>query len=318
VTGGLPDTTPPALPVPTPALPLPTEAVWAPTDDRRGRGFGSWGERLAVYGLVVAGAVVFALPFFWMLSTSVKPNDEIFAYPPRWLPSEIRFDGYTEPWRNLPFLTFYRNTATITFINLVGNLLTCSLAAFAFARMRFRGRGALFVLVLSVMMLPGQVTLIPLYRFWSELGLVNTIGPLTIPSFFAGEHTGGGAFLIFLLRQYMLTIPVDLDDAAKLDGASWFRIYWNIVMPLSGPALGVAAIFCFSGNWNSFLQPLLYLQTTDQYTIQLGLNLLNGRYSLEYQQTMAQTILSLIPVLLVFFVAQKRYVQGIVVSGVKG
>jgi multiple sugar transport system permease protein len=277
-----------------------------------------WVERLLIYLAVLAGAVIFSLPFFWMLSTSLKPEGEIFAYPPKWIPTTITVEGYTKPWELLPFRTFYWNTFVITAINIVGNLLSCSLAAFAFARMRFRGRGLLFVLVLSTMMLPSQVTLIPLYRFWAELWLVNTIGPLTIPSIFAGENTGGGAFMIFLLRQYMMTIPFDLDDAAKLDGASWFRIYWNIVLPLSGPAIGVASIFCFSGNWNAFLQPLIYLQTTENFTVQLGLNLLNGRYSLQYQQTMAQTILSLIPVLIVFFVAQRRYVQGIVISGVKG
>jgi ABC-type glycerol-3-phosphate transport system permease component len=286
----------------------------APVNDR-GR-FSFWAGRFFVYAAVIGGAIVFALPFFWMLSTSLKQNNEIFAYPPKWIPSTFTWEGYTEPFRNLPFLTFYRNTAIIAGINIVARLASASIVAFAFARMRFRGRGVLFIVVLSTMMLPGQVTLIPLYRFWAELGLVNTFGPLTIPSVFAAG--GSGAFTVFLLRQYMMTIPFDLDDAAKLDGASWFRIYWNIVLPLAEPALGVAAIFQFTGEWNAFLEPLIYLQTTDNFTVQLGLNLLNGRYSLEYQQTMAQTILSLIPVLLVFFVAQRRYVQGIVVSGVKG
>jgi multiple sugar transport system permease protein len=306
-----PETSSTLATTPTPAA---TRPIATPVRERRLL------RRLAgkavVYALVIAGAIVFSLPFLWMLSTSFKTDDQVFAYPPQWIPTEFSFDGYTEPWRNLDFRTFYLNTAMITSINIVGRLLSASLVAFAFARMRFRGRNVLFLVVLSTMMLPGQVTLIPLYRFWSELGLVNTIGPLTIPSFFAGESAG--AFTVFLLRQYMMTIPFDLDDAAKLDGASWFRIYWNIVLPLAAPALGVAAIFQFTGEWNAFLEPLIYLQTPDNFTIQLGLNLLNGRYQLEYQQTMAQTILSLIPVLLVFFVAQRRYVQGIVVTGIKG
>jgi len=272
--------------------------------------------RLLLYAVVIAGAVVFALPFFWMLSTSFKPENQVFAYPPQWIPREFTIEGYVEPWRNLPFGTYYWNTAFITGINIVAYLGSCSLVAFAFARMRFRGRNALFLLVLTTMMLPGQVTLIPLYRLWSELGLVNTFGPLTIPAFVAGDYTG--AFTVFLLRQYMMTIPFDLDDAAKLDGAGWFRIYWNIVLPISGPGLGAAAIFLFTGKWNDFLQPLIYLQTQDNFTVPLGLAQLNTRFSLQYQQTMAQTLLSLVPVLIVFFLVQRRYIQGIVISGVKG
>jgi len=272
--------------------------------------------RLLLYAVVLIGAVVFALPFFWMISTSFKPENQVFAYPPQWIPREFTIEGYVEPWRNLPFGTYYWNTAFITGINIVAYLGSCSLVAFAFARMRFRGRNALFLLVLTTMMLPGQVTLIPLYRLWSELGLVNTFGPLTIPAFVAGDYTG--AFTVFLLRQYMMTIPFDLDDAAKLDGAGWFRIYWNIVLPISGPGLGAAAIFLFTGKWNDFLQPLIYLQTQDNFTVPLGLAQLNTRFSLQYQQTMAQTLLSLVPVLIVFFLVQRRYIQGIVISGVKG
>lgn len=272
--------------------------------------------RLLSLAVVLAGALIFALPFFWMLSTSFKTEDQIFTYPPQWLPTEWTWTNYVEPWRNLPFALFYGNTAIITFVAVIGRVLSAALAAFAFARMRFPGRNVLFLLVLSTMMLPGQVTLIPLFRLWSELGLVDTFAPLTVPSFFAGG--GAGAFTIFLLRQYMLTIPTDLDDAAKLDGATWVRIFWSIALPMSAPALGVAAIFQFTGEWNAFLEPLIYLRSEENYTIQLGLASLNGRFALAYGQTMAQTILSLVPVLLVFFLAQRRYVQGIVVSGVKG
>ena len=272
--------------------------------------------RVVLYLVVAAGALVYALPFLWMISTSIKPDNEVFAYPPKWIPSKIVWDGYTVPWDNLPFLDYYRNTATITILNIVGYLGSCSLTAFAFARMRFRGRTFLFYIVLATMMLPSQVTIIPQYRFWAELDLINTIVPLTAPAFFAGEFSG--AFTIFLLRQFMLTIPLDLDDAAKLDGASWIRIYWTIVLPQSGPALGAAAIFLFSGKWSDFLDPLIYLNDPDKFTVPLGLAQLNSRFSLEYQQTMAQTLISLVPVLIVFFVLQRRYVQGIVVSGVKG
>ena len=272
--------------------------------------------RVLLYAAVAGGALVYALPFLWMISTSIKPDREIFAYPPKWISSEIVTDGYTAPWDNLPFPSYYRQTVTITALNIVGYLASCSLTAFAFARMRFRGRTVLFYVVLATMMLPSQVTIIPQYRFWSELGMINTIVPLTAPALFAGQYSG--AFTIFLLRQFMLTIPHDLDDAAKLDGASWLRIYWNIVLPQAGPALGAAAIFLFSAKWSDFLDPLIYLNDPKTFTVPLGLAQLNSRYSLEYQQTMAQTLISLAPVLLVFFVLQRRYVQGIVVSGVKG
>ncbi len=222
---------------------------------RRGRGarprFTPW--RIGLYALVLGGALLYSLPFFWMLSTSVKPAAQVFATPPRWIPETWQRENYTLPWENLPFLDFYRNTVVVTALNIVGTLASSSIVAFAFARMRFRGRGVLFIVILSTMMLPKQVTLIPLYLLWSRLGLLNTIGPLVIPSFF------GHAFSIFLLRQYMLTIPLELDDAARIDGASWFQIFSRVVLPLSAPALGVVTIFNFTLHWNEFLEPLIYL-----------------------------------------------------------
>lgn len=278
---------------------------------RRARArFTPW--RPILYAVVVAGGVLYALPFVWMLSTSVKPASEVFLTPPRWLPSSWHWENYTLPWENLPFLTFYKNTVIVTGLNIVGTLASSSLVAFAFARMRFRGRGVLFTIVLSTMMLPRQVTLIPLYLLWSRLGLLNTFGPLIIPSFF------GHAFSIFLLRQYMMTIPIEIDDAARLDGATWFQIYRRVILPLSAPALGVVAIYNFTLHWNEFLEPLIYLNKPSTFTLPLGLQLLNGRYGGEIQQVMAQTALSIVPVLVVFFLAQRNYVQGVVVSGVKG
>ncbi len=268
--------------------------------------------RALLYGAVIGGAFVFALPFIWMLSASVKPLSEALAVPIRWLPSEFVWENYTLPWENLPFLTFYKNTAIVTGLNIVGTLASSSLVAFAFARMRFRGRGPLFVLVLSTMMLPRQVTLIPLYLFWSRVGLLDTFGPLIIPSFF------GNAFSIFLLRQYMLSIPLEMDEAARIDGASWFQTYWRVVLPMSVPALGVVAIYNFTLHWNDFLEPLIYLNRPTSFTLPLGLTLLNGRYGGEIQQVMAQTALSIVPVLIIFFLTQRNYVQGVVVSGVKG
>jgi multiple sugar transport system permease protein len=268
--------------------------------------------RILLYILVVGGALIYAMPFIWMLSTSVKPQAEIFLIPPRWLPSVWQWRNYTLPWENLPMLTFYKNTIIVTGLNIIGTLASSSIVAFAFARMRFRGRGVLFIIILATMMLPRQVTLIPLYLIWSKLGMLNTFGPLVIPSFF------GHAFSIFLLRQYMMAIPLEMDEAARIDGASWFQLYWRIILPLSTPALGVVAIYAFTTHWNDFLEPLIYLNRPNMFTLPLGLGLLNGRYGGEMQQIMAQTALSIIPVLLVFFLTQRSYMQGVVVSGVKG
>ena len=268
--------------------------------------------RILLYILVVGGALIYAMPFIWMLSTSVKPQAEIFLIPPRWLPSVWQWQNYTLPWENLPMLTFYKNTIIVTGLNIIGTLASSSIVAFAFARMRFRGRGVLFIIILATMMLPRQVTLIPLYLIWSKLGMLNTFGPLVIPSFF------GHAFSIFLLRQYMMAIPLEMDEAARIDGASWFQLYWRIILPLSTPALGVVAIYAFTTHWNDFLEPLIYLNRPNMFTLPLGLGLLNGRYGGEMQQIMAQTALSIIPVLLIFFLTQRSYMQGVVVSGVKG
>lgn len=252
------------------------------------------------------------MPFVWMLSTSVKPGYQVYLIPPVWIPAKFEWENYIRPWLNLPFATFYRNTIIITVLGMTGTLLSSSLVAFAFARMRFRGRDVLFLLMLSTMMLPSQVTLVPLYILFSKLGWINTFLPLIVPQWF------GSAFNIFLLRQYMMTIPLEMDDAARMDGAGWFQLYWRILMPLSAPALGVVAIFSFTYNWNDYLHPLIYLNAVQNFTVSLGLPLLNSRYVTEIQQTMAQSVLAILPVLAVFFFAQRYYIQGIVISGVKG
>ena len=269
-------------------------------------------SRIVLYAVIVAGAVLFSLPFIWMVSTSVKPGYEVFKVPPVWIPSKFEWDNYWVPWGNLPFLSFYKNTAVMTFVDIFATLASSSLVSFAFARMRFRGRDFLFILVLSTMMLPGQVTLIPLYVLWSKLKLVNTLWPLIIPAFF------GSAFNIFLLRQFMMTIPLAMDDAARIDGANWFAIYSRIMLPLSAPALGVVAIYEFTFRWNDFLGPLIYLNDPSNFTVSLGLQLLNSQYVTQTQQIMAQTIISIVPVLVVFFAAQRYFIQGLVITGVKG
>ena len=269
-------------------------------------------SRFILYALVCAGVVTYAMPFVWMLSTAVKPGYQVYLVPPVWLPERYDWSNFWVPWNNLPFAQFYANTAIVTFFTVAGTLVSSSMVAFAFARMRFRGRDRLFLLVLSTMMLPNQVTLVPLYLLFTKLGWINSLLPLIVPHWF------GSAFHIFLLRQYMMSTPLELDDAARIDGASWLDIYWRISVPLARPAIGVVSIFAFTGAWNDYLYPLIYLNETKNFTIALGLPLLSSRYVTEIQQTMAQTVLAILPLILAFFLAQRYYIQGVVVTGVKG
>jgi multiple sugar transport system permease protein len=277
---------------------------------------GGAAQRLALYALLVAGAAAFALPFLWMVSTAFKPPWQVMIFPPQWIPAEIWWPNFTDSWGALDFGVFYRNTIFVTAMNIAGTILSTSLVAFAFARLRFRGRGPLFILLLSTMMLPSQVTLIPLYVLFSRLGWINTFLPLIAPVWLAGGPTG--AFNVFLLRQFFLTIPREMDDAAKIDGAGYLDIYARLVMPMSAPALGIIAIFTFTNNWNDFFNPLIYINTTDRYTVALALRFYQTRLDVQMGPLMAQSLVALVPVLALFFFAQKRYVQGIVITGVKG
>lgn len=262
---------------------------------------------------VAAGSVIFILPFVWMVSTSFKASEEVLRFPPIWIPASLRFENYIEPWSRLPFSTYYKNTITVVAFNLVGTLLSSSLVAFGFARLRFRGRNILFLILLSTMMLPSQVTLVPTYYLFAKLGWVNSLRPLIVPVFF------GSAFNIFLLRQFAMTVPLELDDAAKIDGCGFFATYWRIVMPLMRPALGVIAIFQFTNDWNDFFSALIYLNSPKHFTIALGLRTLQSTILyVPMQQVMAMTLVTMIPVLAVFLIAQRKFIQGIVITGVKG
>ena len=269
--------------------------------------------RVVVLALVAVGSLVFILPFIWMLSTSFKSSDQVYLFPPVWIPTQFKWDNYVVPWGRLPFLTFYTNTLIIVIFNMIGTLLSSSLAAYGFARLRFRGRNIFFLLVLSTMMLPSQVTLIPTYYLFSKLGWVNSLKPLIIPTYF------GSAFNIFLLRQFFMSISTELDDAAKIDGAGFLGIYWRIILPLAKPALGVVAIFQFTYDWNDFFNPLIYVNSPKHFPIALGLRMLESTLvRVPIQQVMAMTLISMIPVLVVFTVAQRRFIQGIVITGIKG
>jgi multiple sugar transport system permease protein len=269
---------------------------------------------LTILLLVIAlGSVIFTVPFVWMLSTSFKASEQVYLFPPVWIPAVLHWENYRDAWVRVPFPTFYRNTLIIVILNQVGSLLSCALVAYGFARLRFRGRHILFLIMLSTLMLPSQVTLIPTYFLFSKLGWVNSLRPLIIPVYF------GSAFNIFLLRQYIMTISPELDDAAKIDGCGFWGIFWRIIVPLSAPALGVVAIYQFTYDWNNFFDPLIYLNSPKLFPVSLGLRMLQGTMvEVPVQQVMAMTLVSIIPVLIVFVVAQRRFIQGIVVSGVKG
>ena len=269
---------------------------------------------IVVYGLVLPGAVLFTIPLLWMLSTALKTPKEIFIFPPEWIPADPQWKNFWEGWTlYLPFNLFLRNSLIITTSNIIGNLISCSLAAFAFARLRAPGKNVLFMMVLGTMLLPQEVTVIPQYVLFSRLGWNNTWLPLMVPPWF------GFPFFIFLLRQFFMSIPRELDEAARLDGASSWRILWSIVLPLSKPALATVVIFGFIGNWNNFLYPLIYIRSTDKQVLAVGLNMFRGAYgTTDYHYMMAVALLVLLPVLIVFFFGQRLFVQGIALSGIKG
>ncbi len=272
---------------------------------------------ILVYTLATIAAILFALPFVWTIGSSLKPITEIFAFPPTLLPTEPRWANYADVFRIAPFGRFIYNTAFITVIAMTGQIISASAVAYGFSRFRFPGRDMLFYLVLSTMMLPWQVTIVPTFLLYRYLGWINTYLPLTVPFFF-----GGGAFYIFLLRQFFLTIPKDLDEAAKIDGASSVRIFWNILLPLAKPALATVAIFSFIEHWNEFIGPLIFLNSPEKFTVSIGLRHFTAS-SFESDEPreailMAASLIVALPPLTLFFMAQKYFVQGIVTTGLKG
>lgn len=265
------------------------------------------------YAVLIGLSFLFLIPFFWMLSTSLTDASKVIVKDRHWIPDPVVWANYKKALTVLPFHLFLKNTLIITISCIVGQLVSASLVAFGFARMRFPGRDALFILVLSTMMLPAQVTQIPTFILFTHLRWIDTLKPLIVPAFF-----GGGAFFIFLLRQFFLTIPSELEDAARIDGCSPFGIYRNVALPLSKPALATVAVFSFMHHWNDFMGPLIYIQSMENKTLALGLNSFKGLHGTEYHLLMAASVSVLLPVLVIFFAAQKYFVRGIVLSGLKG
>lgn len=266
---------------------------------------------MLTYLVLVAGAVVMLLPFAWMLSTSLKTPADIFVYPPQWLPNPVQWSNYADVMRVMPFGRYVLNTtvvaASITFLH----LLVSSLAAYAFARLHFPGRNRLFLAYLATLMVPGQVTLIPNFLIVKYLGWIDSYQALIVPQVFS-------AFGTFLLRQFFLTIPRELEDAARIDGASALGVYWRIIMPLSGPALATLGVFTFTAQWNSFLWPLIVINDVQLRTLTVGLRALVGQFTVQYQLLMAGSVIALLPMLIVFLLAQRFFVRGIALTGLAG
>lgn len=268
-------------------------------------------NRLAVHALLLFGALWMVIPFLWMVTASIKQDDELFTYPPTLLPSSVRLETWYEAWTLVPFARYFFNSGVMAVTITLGQLVTCSLAAYAFARLRFPGRDTLFMMFLATMMVPGQVLLIPQFILMRWFGWIDTYQALILPSI-------GSAYGVFLLRQFFLQIPFELEDAARIDGCSRLRIIYRIIMPLSIPALTTLGVFTFMNAWNAFVWPLIVTNSDLMRTVQVGLTSFRGAYSVDWARMMAATCFVTLPVLIAFIIGQRQFIQGITLTGLKG
>lgn len=289
--------------------------------DRRGRSTGYLGRRARgrisasiAYILLALGGLVMLLPFVWLVSSSLKDSADIFVLPPQWIPSPVQWSNYSDVMTILPFWSYLRNTLVITFTALLGQVLTSSMGAYAFARLRWWGKDKIFAVILATMMVPYAVTLIPAFILFKELHWLDTFLPLIVPYWL-----GGGPYNIFLLRQFFRTIPIDLDESARIDGATSWTIFSRIIIPLSKPALAVVTVFAFLFHWNDFFGPLVYLTSDANRTLALGLvaleNIQGGRDLTNL--IMAVSVIMIAPIIVLFFFAQRTFIEGIVLTGIK-
>jgi len=264
------------------------------------------------HAMLIPAAFVFMLPFLWMLSTSLKSNPQLYVYPPILWPIPMHWENYPTAVTYIDFFLYLRNTLIIAVTSTIGAIISCSLVAYSLARIPWPGRNILFIITVATLMLPFQVTLVPLFIVYKNLGWVGDFRPLIIPQFF------GGALYIFLLRQFFMSIPMELSEAARIDGASELRIYWSVIMPLAKPALATVAIFEFIARWRDYLGPLIYLNDQNLYTLSLGIYQYRSQYGAEWALLMAASVLITLPIILLFFFLQKTFVQGIALTGIKG
>jgi multiple sugar transport system permease protein len=282
-----------------------------PVVGSRGRWFGSRWQPLPFIAVVI-GAILFALPVYWLIVTSLKALDEVFAEPLVWWPRQLVWDNYPAALKQFPFWQYLRNTINIAVPVAIGTTISSAFVAYAFSRLRWRGRDAVFYLILGTLMIPNWVTLVPLYILFNRMGWLDTYKPLIVPAFF------GDPFSIFLLRQFFLRQPQELVDAARVDGASHLRVFLEIMLPLSRPALVVVALFAFINSWTDFFNPLIYLSSPEKYTLQVGLFNFFGLHVVNWPGLMAAAAVILIPIAIIFVVAQRTFIEGITFTGLRG
>lgn len=269
-------------------------------------------KNTALYLFLTLASIACVLPLVWMISTSLKSGNVIFDIPPKWLPDGFHWENYSKAVTDINFFKYFLNTAFITVLRVLAEVFVSAFVAYGFAKFDFPGKNIWFLLLLSTIMIPGEVTLIPVFQMFTKLGWINTFLPLTVPAFF-----GGQAVFIFLLRQFLMSQPHELMEAAIIDGASKFQIFYKIYLPISKPALITIAIFSFQGAWNDLLGPLMYLNDSNKFTLQLGLAMFNGALKVEWGPLMAASLLVLLPVIILFFMCQKYFVEGISFTGTK-
>jgi ABC-type glycerol-3-phosphate transport system permease component len=278
------------------------------------RHFQGIAKAIFVYILLVFLTLVFIFPFYWMVASSLKTNAQIFLWPPQWIPNPPYWQNYVTAFTNqyLPFATFFKNTMILEVGIISGRLLSCILVAYGFARLEAPGKNFWFGVLLATFMVPGAVLMIPKYILFNKLGWVNTYLPLIVPAWF------GESYAIFLMRQFFMTIPRELEEASVMDGANTYKILRHIIVPLSTPVLAVITVFSFKDVWNDFFTPLLYLNSSPKYTVSIGLAYFNGQFVVQTGPLMAASCVMLIPVIIVFFIAQKAFVEGISLTGLAG
>lgn len=267
-------------------------------------------SRVIIHVILILGCVAMFVPFFWMLATSLKTMPETMRVPPVIFPKVPQFDNYSTVIYTMPFLTYYRNTILVTIIRTLGQLFFCSLGAFAFAKLRFPGRNFIFFAFLSVLMVPTQMILIPNYVIMKNFGWLDTLSAVIAPGMFS-------AFGVFLMRQFFMTLPNELIESGKIDGCNYFHIYWRILLPLTKPALTALAVFTIMYSWNDFLWPLITTSSDEVRVLSIGIALLQGQYSTAYHQIMAGSVMATLPILIVFIFAQRYFIEGIALTGMK-
>ncbi len=269
-------------------------------------------KRTLLYTVVIFLSLIYIIPLIWMLSTSLKVYTQVFVYPPVWIPNPIVWENYHEALTKIDYLGYTINTLIISLSCMVGAMISCSMVAFSLTKIDWFGKKIIFPIVLATMMLPYQVTMIPVYIIWRKMGLTGTYWPLIIPSFL------GGSYYVFLLRQFAMTVPNSLFEAATIDGANPGKQYLTIMLPLIRPAITTVGVFTFLGNWSDFLGPLIYINRAKDYTLTLGLYAFVNEHSVDWHLMMAASMVFVIPVIIIFFFAQKQFIEGITLTGIKG